>query len=91
MRMSDPLEIKVTGGCELPYGCWKLNLGPQKEQCAFYFTCIHYLLYVQYSACMNAYTSGEGIRSHYRGCEPTMWLPGLNLGSVEEQPGAFNH
>ena len=22
----------VTDSCELPYGCWYLNLGPQEEQ-----------------------------------------------------------
>ena len=27
-RASDP----ITNGCEPPYGCWKLNLGPLEEQ-----------------------------------------------------------
>ena len=27
-RASDP----ITGGCEPPYDCWKLNSGPQEEQ-----------------------------------------------------------
>jgi hypothetical protein len=27
-RASNP----ITDGCELPYGCWELNSGPQEEQ-----------------------------------------------------------
>ena len=26
---------RVTGGCELPCGCWELNLGPLEEQPVF--------------------------------------------------------
>ena len=31
-KASDPLELDLdTGDCELPYGCWELNLGPLEE------------------------------------------------------------
>ena len=26
------LGTRITDGCELPYGCWELNLGPLEEQ-----------------------------------------------------------
>lgn len=28
----DPLELELTGNCELPCMCWELNLGPLEEQ-----------------------------------------------------------
>lgn len=27
----DPLTLQSTDDCQLPYGCWRLNLGPLKE------------------------------------------------------------
>lgn len=31
-RVSDPLELEVTVGCEPPCGCWGQNLGPLQKQ-----------------------------------------------------------
>jgi hypothetical protein len=31
-RKLEAPETGVTCGCELPYGCWELNLGPLQEQ-----------------------------------------------------------
>lgn len=31
-RASDPLELELRDGYELPYGCWILTLGPLEEQ-----------------------------------------------------------
>jgi hypothetical protein len=31
-RLSDPLELEIKDGCELPCGCWELKLGPPQEQ-----------------------------------------------------------
>lgn len=33
-RLEEPslLELELTDSCEPPCGCWKQNLGPQKEQ-----------------------------------------------------------
>ena len=32
MRVSDPLELRITDRCEWPCGCWELNLGPLEEK-----------------------------------------------------------
>ena len=28
-------SVNITDGCEPPYGCWELNLGPLEEQPVF--------------------------------------------------------
>lgn len=33
--LSGPLELELTGDCELPCRHWELNLGPQEEQPVF--------------------------------------------------------
>ena len=33
--LSGPLELELTGDCELPCMHWELNLGPQEEQPVF--------------------------------------------------------
>jgi hypothetical protein len=33
VRMTNPQKLELhTGSCELPRGCWELNLGPLEEQ-----------------------------------------------------------
>jgi hypothetical protein len=33
LKVSEVLELEL-GRCELPHGCWELNLGPLEEQLA---------------------------------------------------------
>ena len=32
VKVSDPPETRLTDKCELPCGCWELNLGPLGER-----------------------------------------------------------
>jgi hypothetical protein len=50
-RVSDSPGARVTDGCELPCGCWNLNLGPWKEQPILFTTELStrliYIIFVQ--------------------------------------------
>jgi hypothetical protein len=97
VRVSDP---EVTDSCEVPWGCWALNLHPLEEQLVtlttepslqplslhFYFFFKDLFIYYIQVHCSCLQTLQKRASDFVTdGCEPPCGCWDLNLGPSEEQ------